>query len=336
MTFDIGFREAREMWTPKLIDILNGRTAGTERSVGVLTLPIKTSADPPADHLEREKIAVGPAPVTDWWMVSVPRSVGYAVVYNQGFPLYGFQFYDVYGNKHVVKKEDVPVDEIVHYSEYGVSVYLTQNTYGPDATSAYYDRFGLDRVEIPADCPRLTAVMPRAVQMFNERYAYRMLNSETLEQWQMRLQHVADLNVYRYERALTLYATNAEEISNVLEKKTTERDATSENSGSDSTTYGRKDTFAGSVKNIDTPDSAINASDDYADSLTKSDNSNTASGTDTLTHGLKNTIKDKVVETREPEGGFIPALNDNIDAYRDIAVDFVREFENNFMNVFWY
>ena len=336
MTFDIGFREAREMWTPKLIDILNGRTAGTERSVGVLTLPIKTSADPPADHLEREKIAVGPAPVTDWWNVSVPRSVGYAVVYNQGFPFYGFQFYDVYGNKHIVAKENVPVDEIVHYPEYGVSVYLTQNTYGPNATSAYYDRFGLDRVEIPADCPRLTAVMPRAVQMFNERYAYRMLNSETLEQWQMRLQHVADLNVYRYERALTLYATNAEEISNVLEKKTTERDATSENSGSDSTTYGRKDTFAGSVKNIDTPDSAINASDGYADSLTKSDNSNTASGTDTLTHGLKNTIKDKVVETREPEGGFIPALNDNIDAYRDIAVDFVREFENNFMNVFWY
>lgn len=213
---------------------------------------------------------------------------------------------------------------------------LYKARYGTPEERAYYGKFGLSQVEIPADCVRLAEAMPRAVEMFNERFALRMINKETLETWQIGIQSKFDTIAYRYERALALYADNAEEMSNVLEKKTTERDATSTNSGSDSTTYGRKDTFAGMVRNVDTPDSRINASDDYADSLVKNDNSNTASGTDTLTHGLKNTIKDTVTETREPEGGIVQATNRSIDEWRDIVAEFVREFENNFLNVFWY
>ena len=324
----IGFHEAREMWLPNWIDILHHKQG--VRSVPLNNIPgwIETEGEYPAI----------PSTIRDYengWILCVPPGYDYLLVKKTSFVTFrNIRFYSADGTYFVFPLPDNLPANCFHD---GSLVTITLDEWGPTREGAtYYNLFGLDRVEIPADCPRLTAVMPRVIQLFNERYAYRMLNSETLEQWQMRLQHTADLNAYRYERALTLYATNAEEMSNVLEKKTTERDATSENSGSDSTTYGRKDTFAGSVKNIDTPDSAINASDDYADSLTKSDNSNTASGTDTLTHGLKNTVKDKVVETREPEGGFVPALNDSIDAYRDIAVDFVREFENNFLNVFWY
>ena len=213
---------------------------------------------------------------------------------------------------------------------------LNKRTSDDEAERTYYTQFGLDKCEFPADCPRLSATIPRIVELFNERYYTRMINRETLEIWQMNLQHVVDRIAYRYERALTLYATHQTELANVLERETTTRHATSANSGTDTTTYGRMDTFEGKTKNIDTPDSAVNASDNYADSLTKSDNKNTASGSDQLTHGLTNTINDEVIKTREPEGGFVPALNDSIDAYRDIAVDFVREFENNFMNVFWY
>ena len=324
----IGFHEAREMWVPKLIDILHEKQGETPIDAGSLPEYSWAGGDDYPAVLSKHMVT------ETGYALCVPPHPPYTLVKKEQTGLVNIWFYHTDGTStHYAVGSTFPRA----FTDRDSVVYVTTDDLGPTEKGyLYYDRFGLDRVEIPADCPRLTAVMPRVIQLFNERYAYRMLNSETLEQWQMRLQHTADLNVYRYERALTLYATNAEEISNVLEKKTTERDATSENSGSDSTTYGRKDTFAGSVKNIDTPDSAINASDDYADSLTKSDNSNTASGTDTLTHGLKNTIKDKVVETREPEGGFIPALNENIDAYRDIAVDFVSEFENNFMNVFWY
>lgn len=324
----IGFHEAREMWVPKLIDILHEKSG--ETPIDPATLPEYSWAGG-SDYptvLSRHAIT------ETSFALCVPPHTPYTLVKKEQNGLVNVWFYHDDGtSEHYAVGTSFPRA----FTDQDSVVYVTTADSGPTEKGyLYYDRFGLDRVEIPADCPRLTAVMPRAVTMFNERYAYRMLNSETLEQWQTRLQHVADLNVYRYERALTLYATNAEELANVLEKKVTVRDYESRNSGSDSTTYGRKDTFAGSVKNIDTPDSAINASDDYADSLTKSDNSNTASGTDTLTHGLKNEIDDTVTETREPEGGFVPALNDSIDAYRDITADFVREFENNFLNVFWY
>ena len=213
---------------------------------------------------------------------------------------------------------------------------LYKAQYGTADEKTYYSKFGLDQVAIPEDCVKLSEVMSRAVVMFNERYALRMINRETLETWQMGLQSKFDAIAYRYERAFKLYSENAEEMSNVMEKKITTRSATSENSGSDTTTYGRKDTFAGTVKNIDTPDSAVNANSDYADTLTKNDNSSQASGTDTLTHGLKNTITDTVTETKEPEGGIVEATNRSIDAWRDLTAEFVKEFENNFLNVFWY
>ena len=333
MSDNIGFHEAREMWTPKLIDILNKRNGGTETAVSPANLPVRQPTDPIPDYLERQRIVVESV---EMWLVSFPREVGYSVIFAGWGSFYGFEFYDENGGPHFVLKENVPLDEITYYPEYGVAVYLTNGTKGPDAESAYYNRFGLDRLDVPADCEYLGQAMPRAVEMFNERYSLRMINRETLETWQMGLQSKFDTIAYRYERAFALYADNAEEMSNVLEKKVTTRSATSTNSGSDTTTYGRKDTFAGTVKNIDTPDSAINANANYADSLTKNDNSNQASGTDTLTHGLVNTIADSVTETKEPEGGIVEATNRSMDAWRDLTAEFVKEFENNFLNVFWY
>ncbi len=201
---------------------------------------------------------------------------------------------------------------------------------------AYYSQFGLGQVEIPTEATHVSAIMPRAVEMFNERFGQRMINRETLETWQIGIQSTFDTIVFRFDHALAIYAENTEKMNNVLERKKTTRFATSQDSGTDSTTYGRTDTFSGASKSIDTPDSAINATDDYADSVTKNDNTNTASGTDTLTHGLLNTLDDSVTETHEPAGGIVDAINRNIDTFRDITADFVREFENNFLNVFWY
>jgi uncharacterized protein YjdB len=213
---------------------------------------------------------------------------------------------------------------------------LYKGQYGTVDEQAYYSQFGLDQVSIPVDCVRVTRIMPRAVEMFNERFALRMVNKETLETWQIGLQTKVDEIVYKYERALEVYETNASEMNNVLEKKVIQRDSVSEDSGSDSTIYGRTDTFAGTVKTADTPNGTINMSDNYADAVSKNDNSNTASGTDVLQHGLINTYTDTVTETKEPEGGIVQAANRSIDEWRDIVARFVREFENNFLNIFWY
>ena len=326
----IGFHEAREMWIPKLIDILYEKEGVRSVTQANLTYFDESEGGYPR-YLSKIR-----EPETGRYILCVPPGYGYALI-REGDPRvwYNVRFYKTDGT---YDERPLPYQYLPYYTDYGESfVGVVTTTYGPTrAGFEYYINFGLDRVEIPADCTRLTAIMPRAIELFNERYAYRMLNSETLEQWQMRLQHTADLNVYRYERALELYATNAEEMLNVLEKTVTVRDATTANSGTDSTTYGRTDTYAGTVKNVDTPDSAVNDSDDYADSVTRNNNSNTASGTDRLTHGLRTDIDDTVTETKEPVGGIVRATNDSIDAYRDLVADFVKEFENNFLNVFWY
>lgn len=322
----IGFREAREMWTPTLINLLHEKTGGTFTRLDSI---------PEIGPTERPTV-VSKQTSGDTVRLCVPYDVPYVLI-KRSDALTSIAFYPETGAPTVsivrtaTPRVYSPGDERIVYAVSSSTVE------GPTYNGVrYYDKFGFDRVEIPASCTRLTAIMPRAIELFNERYAYRMLNSETLEQWQIRLQHVADLNVYRYERALELYETNADEMLNVLEKTVTVREATTANSGTDSTTYGRTDTYAGTVKNVDTPDSAVNDSDDYADSLVRNNNSNTASGTDRLTHGLTTDIDDTVTETKEPEGGIIRATNDSIDAYRDLVADFVKEFENNFLNVFWY
>jgi len=326
----IGFHEAREMWTPKLIDILYEKEGVRSLASGNITNWNESAGEYP------KYLSKITEPETGRYILCVPPGYGYALI-REGDPRvwYNVRFYKTDGTYDA---RPLPYQYLPGFIDHGDSFVGVVNTVnGPTrAGFEYYTRFGFDKVEIPASCTRLTAVMPRAIQLFNERYAYRMLNSETLEQWQMRLQHVADLNVYRYERALELYETNADEMLNVLEKTVTVRDATTANSGTDSTTYGRTDTYAGTVKNVDTPDSAVNATDDYADSLVRNNNSNTASGTDRLTHGLTTDIDDTVTETKEPEGGIVRATNDSIDAYRDLVANFVKEFENNFLNVFWY
>lgn len=319
----IGFFEAREMWLPVLLDLLNEKQG--ETALSIADIPGYTPATQPYPTVLSKVSSYGA------YSLCVPPGYDYALVNKNSVS--NVRFYATDGTYTVVPL--YPETTTVTHGK--TLIALTYDDTGPTEKGArYYDKFGLDRVEIPADCPRLTAVMPRAIELFNERYAYRMFNSETLEQWQTRLQHTADLNAYRYERALELYDTNSEEMSNVLEKTVTVRDASTANSGTDSTTYGRIDTYAGTVKNVDTPDSAVNDTDDYADSVTRNNNSNTASGTDRLIHGLRTDIDDTVTETKEPEGGIIRATNDSIDAYRDLVADFVREFENNFLNVFWY
>lgn len=169
----------------------------------------------------------------------------------------------------------------------------------PDAYPIYH-KVGWDALEVPSDCPNVSARMDVLKVRFDERYFNRMLNAETLERWQVRLQNRFDEVVRRYDRAYSIYETKNDSMLNDLEE------------GSITTT-----TATSTGKNINTPDSIINADDNYADSLNKSE----ADG------------KTKVVITGT---GLIKSINETIYEWRDLDTEFVKEFEDNFLNIFWY
>lgn len=163
----------------------------------------------------------------------------------------------------------------------------------------YWDQFGWEQLECPADCTYVTNRMGVLKTRFEERYADRMLNAETMERWQLRLQNKFDEVVYRYDRAYQAYTCNDEDMFADVKQFVTVKVSAS-----------------GTGKSIDTPDSVVNADSDYADSLTKNESTteNTTSYTGT---------------------GLTKSINDSIDNWRDIDTEFINEFENNFLNIFW-
>lgn len=179
---------------------------------------------------------------------------------------------------------------------------------------------GWDELEVPADCPTVSQRMDSLKVRFEERYFNRMLNSETLERWQVRLQNRFDEVVRRYERAYELYSRYEQDMmDDVLEGE--ERVITTKN------TQGGSDTSKGKVRNIDTPDEAVNASDDYASSRQDTDN--------TVNYGR--TDEGNSTERRTVTGAsLVDNINNSIYDWRDLDTEFVKEFENCFMNVFWY
>ena len=184
----------------------------------------------------------------------------------------------------------------------------------------YYKKFGWEQLEVPDDCPHVVSRMSDLKVLFDERYAFRMINSETLEQWQIRLQSRFDRYVHIYERAYVLYETYQQEMIDDM-KGGEVRDITRTTSGSESGSE------SGDVRNINTPDSAVNANDNYADSRSKS------TGSSSSTSSGSETVRDTLVKTGE---GIIDSINSGFRKYIDIDQDFIRQFEDSFLNLFWY
>lgn len=179
--------------------------------------------------------------------------------------------------------------------------------HGTAEEQAYYGDFGWEKLVVPASATHVAADMAALKTLFVGRYGFRRLNAETMERWQIRLQNTFDQWVQDMERALTLYDTHsATMLSDII------RGTETSNSGTD--------TSADSRKTIDTPDTAINASDSYADTLSK--------GSSTITHGHKIEMKVK--------GETLERVNNFVDRYKDIDQEFIKKFENNFLNVFDY
>ena len=164
----------------------------------------------------------------------------------------------------------------------------------------YYERFGWEQLVVPADCPRVAARMDDLKILFDQKYAFRMLNSETLEEWQIRLQTRFDRFVHIFERAYLLYSQY-------------EQDMIDDMRGGEIITR----TASGVGSTVNTPDIKINASDDYADSRTRSATS-------------------EKVETVRTGEGLVDDINAGFRKFVDVDQEFIAQFEDSFLNIFWY
>lgn len=185
---------------------------------------------------------------------------------------------------------------------------------------AYWQRFGWEALEVPQDCSYVIQRMGKLKVRFDERYANRMLNSETMERWQVRLQNRFDEIVYRYDRMYELYQRYDQDMKDdIISGDKTVTESTAQAGGSD--------TSEGSGRNIDTPDENINSDTGYAGSRTDSKATNTYGRTDTLNSTVTRTTTGK---------GVVDGINDSVISWKDIDTEFVKEFENLFLNVLWY
>ncbi len=167
------------------------------------------------------------------------------------------------------------------------------------ADALYYQKFGPEALDIWSSYTNLNNAKSDILKMFNDAYASRMINSETLEQWQVRLQAIAGRTAARYDRALSLYASNAADLTDTSESQTTTyNDLTNAGRASDSTNTSTTWTAG------------------YADQRTE----NVQSGS----------VR---VETNAT-GGPVNDINANIDRWRNILQEFTDEFAVCFLNIF--
>ena len=189
---------------------------------------------------------------------------------------------------------------------------------GPEG--AYYSKFGWEQLALPDDCPLVASRMDSLKIRFDERYANRMLNAETLERWQVRLQNRFDEKVHIYERAYRLYQQYEQDmLDDVVQGEKVTVTGTTQQGGSDSSTV--------EARNIDTPDELINADENYASSLSKNQGTTQYGRTDTVNSTTTRTVTGQAL---------VEGINNAIYSWRDLDTEFVKEFENNFLNVYWY
>ena len=208
--------------------------------------------------------------------------------------------------------------------DYGLAIHL--DTYlptlaeikgwaqGDDEQALYFQQFGWGQLEVFPDCPRVQARMPDLQLLFEEKYAFRQVNRETMEQWQVSLQTKFDSYCRKMEYA---YELRDRYLSKVSDSVGAAGRVTELHEGQDVSTVDNRQTY------VDTPDSIVNKSLQYADSLTKDE------GNRRLSYGHK------ITTTTDDDRDLSDKLSRTIDGYRDIDVEFINKFEDNFLNVFY-
>ena len=196
-------------------------------------------------------------------------------------------------------------------------------SHGSPDEQVYYSQFGWEQLEVPPDCDRVLDRMGTLKIRFDERYGGRMLGQETMERWQIRLQNRFDEVVYKWDRAYELYANNKQSmLVNIIDGRIISDDTSTNIDSTDDTVNTSKN------KVIDTPDTTINDNSDYADVVYH----NNATRTNTGRRNNRTTSNSKEQVT----GNLIDKVNSTALKWMDIDTMFIKEFENNFLNIFYY
>ena len=164
----------------------------------------------------------------------------------------------------------------------------------------YYQKFGWEQLVVPDDCPIIAGRMNDLKTLFDQKFAFRMINSETLEQWQIRLQARFDRYVHIYERAYVLYSRYDQDMIDDMR-------------GGEIITR----TATGTGSTVNTPDYATNEDNRYADSRTRS-------------------AATESIESIRTGEGLVDDINSGFRKFVDIDQDFISQFEDSFLNLFWY
>lgn len=189
---------------------------------------------------------------------------------------------------------------------------------------SYFSQFGWDALEYDSQAyeyihSRWTVL----TQRFNQRYYNRMIGAESMERWQNRLQNKFDEVADKYERAYTLYDQYMDALyEGVITGEKETITGTTQASGSDTVTS------AGTDKDWDTPDSAVNQSASYADRVRSTSNNGST------TYGKLDTVSS--ARQKILTGDVVGDLNNSIESWKDIDTQFIKEFESLFLNIFWY
>ena len=179
----------------------------------------------------------------------------------------------------------------------------------------YWQKFGWEALDVPGKATFVSERMDQLKIRFDERYANRMLNAETMERWQIRLQNRFDEIVMRYNRLYELYVRYDEDMRNdIIEGEKTVTRGTVSSGGKDSST-GR---------NIDTPDENVNDISGYAGSRSTSETN----------YGRIDTT-DVTVDRTLTGMRIVDSINNSTANWLDIDTEFVKDFENCFLNVLW-
>lgn len=223
---------------------------------------------------------------------------------------------------------------------------------------------GWENLEVPDDCPNVKGRMDQLKIRFDERYASRRLGHETLEKWQMRLQNRFDEVVRRYDRMYLLYSRYDEkmkddliegyikDLTDSIKVKGSET-GSSDSTGNDDTTRtpNLHTTTAndGVSKYTDSPDSRVNEGELYNGSTTRSDSTVTEdrTGTESTKNTTKGTVNVANENTEDTDRtyheehivtgvGIVDSINRSVDSWQDVDTRLVAEFENLFLNIFWY
>lgn len=205
-----------------------------------------------------------------------------------------------------------------------------------------YQNVGFTALVFPAGASHLTSHRTTLEERFFERYAMRRLNEETLERWQVRLQNRLDEIADRYDRAYGIYTTYASQMDNdILEgwKDTASGSDTKNYNGSEALEMSGTEKVSDTGSTVDTPDAAINSSDNYADAVRKNDSERSFTNRkDTRSFTGRNDKTDygKVITRVLTGNSILDNVNYSIEHWMDIDTLFVKEFENLFLNVFDY